>query len=329
MFETLDDAESKVRVNLYIEKVSTDLGQRATKLVNFSKVGKSSERTSSTHSSESVRGGALYVSSGSSSKTSFMNNNNSEGYSRASNEYTDDEIPYYRSFDGSSMVVLNPVDCRQNVGELNNPTELVKGAMFESKENLMNVVKKVHISNHQEVKVVKFDSITWEVICKQNNEGCRWRLRARKRKFHNFFEIMKAEGPHTWLNKSISQDHSNLSSSHIAEIIINLIVVDPSLSEKVLTVVVVKETGYKPSEKKIRDGKKNCNNEALWVLGAIIQGASYFFNALQTFNPGTCMDWYFKEHDLNMPMHEVATFKQVFWAFKPCIYAFAHCIPVL
>lgn len=109
----------------------------------------------------------------------------------------------------------------KKVGELHNPTKLKKGAMFESKEKLMSVVKKVHITNHQEIKVVKSDTLTWEVVCKQNNEGCRWRLRVRKRKFHNFFEIMKTEGPHTCLKKSITQDHRNLSSSLIAEIIIN------------------------------------------------------------------------------------------------------------
>ncbi|XP_074340497.1 uncharacterized protein LOC141678147 [Apium graveolens] len=54
-----------------------------------------------------------------------------------------------------------------------------------------------------------------------------------------------------------------------------------------------------------------------------------FLNALQVFNPGTRVDWYFKEQDLKMPILEVAIFKRVFWTFKPCIDAFVNCIPVL
>ncbi|KAL8103797.1 hypothetical protein AgCh_028121 [Apium graveolens] len=252
MFESLEDAESKVRVELYIEKVPTYVGQYAVELVSCSNVGISSEKTTSTHSSEIVRGSTGYVSSGSSSRTLLKSSANSEGYSRASSDYTDNEIPYYKSFDGSSMIVSDDEDCLKKASELHNPSELAKGGTFESKENLMNVVRKVHIANHQEIKVLKSDSMTWEVVCKQNNEGCRWRLRARKRKIHDSFEIMKIEGPHTCLNQSITQDHCNLSSSHIVEIIINLLAVDPNISEKVLTAAVVKEVGYTPSEKKLK-----------------------------------------------------------------------------
>ncbi|KAK1365399.1 hypothetical protein POM88_040960 [Heracleum sosnowskyi] len=187
------------------------------------------------------------------------------------------------------MVVSDPQYGMGKVGIIHNPTELAKGMMFDSKDKLMSVVKAVHIANHQEIKVVKSDSVTWEVACKQDDKGCQWRLRARKRKYQTFFEIIYAKSPHTCFNQAISQDHRNLNFSHIAEIISNIIDVDLIVSEKVLMATV---------------GKENINH-------------------------GTCVDWYFKEYDLRKPILEVARFKRVFWTFKPYIDAFVHCIPVL
>ncbi|XP_074342179.1 uncharacterized protein LOC141679626 [Apium graveolens] len=113
------------------------------------------------------------------------------------------------------------------------------------------MVKKVHIANHLEIKVVKSDSVTWEVVCKQNYEGYKWRLRGRKRKLHDHFEFMDTKGPHTCVNQAISQDHFNLSSSYITEMIMDLVAADPTVSEKVLMAAIVKDVGYKPSSKKI------------------------------------------------------------------------------
>lgn len=58
------------------------------------------------------------------------------------------------------------------------------------------------------------------------------------------------------MNLVISQDHINLSSSHIADMIMNLVAVDSAVSEKVALAVIVKEIGYKPSSKKVREGKR-------------------------------------------------------------------------
>lgn len=167
-----------------------------------------------------MQGWSEHVSSGSSSITLFISSSGSEVNSIANSEFTDADIPYYKSFDESSMVVSNLDSGIEKDSQVHNPTELTKGIMFESKEKLISVVKKVHISNHQKIKVIKSDSVTWEVGCKQDIDGCQWRLRARKRNAHNFFEIIDTKGPHTCFNQLISQDHRNIDSSHIAEIIV-------------------------------------------------------------------------------------------------------------
>ncbi|KAK1366065.1 hypothetical protein POM88_041626 [Heracleum sosnowskyi] len=172
MFESLDDSESKVRVELYIENVSIGKGQNSANMVQCSKVGEGSETTSTTHGSENVPWGSGCVSSGSSSRAWSISGTSSEGNLRGSTEFIDDDIPYYRSFDGSSMVASYPEHGMQKDSEPHNPEALAKGMMFESKEQLPSAIKKVYIENHQEIKVMKSDSMRWGVACKQNTRGC-------------------------------------------------------------------------------------------------------------------------------------------------------------
>ncbi|XP_074376849.1 uncharacterized protein LOC141718366 [Apium graveolens] len=210
-----------------------------------------------------------------------------------------------------------------------NASELRKGTMFHTKKELMRVVKDVHIDNHQEIKVLKSDSGVWEVECKRKVTGCVWMLRVRKRAIHNFFEIMEIKGPHTCVNPNISQDHYNLSSTNIAHVISTQIAADPSVSEKVLEATVVSHFGYRPSRRKIRHARKMTEKAIFKSSEESYEYLPKFMNALLSFNHGTIVDWYFKEHDLGEPIVEVVTFKRVFWALKPCIDAFQHCIPVL
>ncbi|KAK1401531.1 hypothetical protein POM88_001136 [Heracleum sosnowskyi] len=201
--------------------------------------------------------------------------------------------------------------------------------MFQTKEELMRVVNDVHIANHQEIKVVRSDSVTWEVECNRKMTGCVWMLRARKRTIHNFFEIMETKGTHTCLNPNMTQDHYNLNSSNIAHVFSTQIAADPSVSEKVLEATVVSHFGYKPSRRKIRHAREITEKALFKSSEESYEYLPKFMNALQSFNHGTFVDWYFKEHDLGDLIGEVVRFKRVFWAFKPCIDAFPHCIPVL
>lgn len=316
MFETLDGSGgSKVRVDLYIEEVSISSCQ-----ASMSSLNEGSANTSSTHGSKSVEMGSDGVSRGSSSRNLFLNSGgssgsssknllmssgDSHGNSRGSSEFTDDDIPYYRTFDGTSMVVSNPIHGMEKIGELQNPAQLTKGMVFESKEKLLSVIKKLHIENHQEIKVVRSNPTIWEVTCKHDNEGCRWSLRARKRKSRDYFEIMETKGPHTCQNQFVSQDHGNLSSSYIAEIIINLVAADPTVSEKVLMAAIVREVGYTPSSKKVRDGKKIAMQKLYGAFDTSYQELPHLMAVLQTVNQGTHVDWYFKEHDQQGPLPKV------------------------
>lgn len=98
-----------------------------------------------------------------------------------------------------------------------SPMELRKRTLFHSKEELTHAVKQVHIWNHQEITITRSDPINRHACCKWKENGCKWKLKVRKRSVHNYFEIMESSGPHTYMNPTITQDHANLKSSDIAE----------------------------------------------------------------------------------------------------------------
>ncbi|KAK1362181.1 hypothetical protein POM88_046655 [Heracleum sosnowskyi] len=329
IFEGLLNLFLRNYVELYVEKISTSSGQHSNAMVEMSKSG---DRSSSSYSSKKLRtsesGGASGdISSGSSSRC--LSRLDSEGNSSGSSDFRDDDIPFYKSFDGSLMVASFHESVMNKSVDISNASELQKGMMLQTKEELMRVVKDVHIANHQEIKMVRSDSVTWEVECNRKMIGCVWMLRARKRTIHNFFEIMEIKVTHTCLNPNITQDHYNLNSSNIAHVFSTQIAVDPSVSEKVLEATTVSHFGYKPSRKKIRHAREITEKTLFKSSEESYEYLPKFMNALQSFNHGTFVDWYFKEHDLGEPIGEVVQFKRVFWAFKPCIDAFPHCIPVL
>ncbi|XP_074346177.1 uncharacterized protein LOC141684944 [Apium graveolens] len=178
-------------------------------------------------------------------------------------------------------------------------------------------------------KGAKISSGVWEVECKRKVTCCVWMLRARKRAIHNFFEIMETKGPHTCVNPNISHDHCNLSSSNIAHVISTQIAADLSVSEKVLEATSMSHFGYRPSRRKIRHAREMTKKAIFKSYEESYEYLPKFMNPLLSFNHGTVVDWYFKEHDLGEPIAGVVAFKRVFWELKPCIDAFPHYIPVL
>lgn len=81
-------------------------------------------------------------------------------------------------------------------------TDLKKGMVFASRDELAEIVFQVHARNHQEVKAVRKNSCRFTVQCKRRADGCIWSSRATKRKRHGFFEIMKIWGSHTCVNSN-------------------------------------------------------------------------------------------------------------------------------
>ncbi|KAK1400212.1 hypothetical protein POM88_010075 [Heracleum sosnowskyi] len=117
-----------------LKKIPSGLRKNSNESIQCSKFGVAP--TNSSGSSKSVQqsnGSSAYVPSGCSSRALFMTSASSGGNSRGSSDFNDDDIPYYKSFDGSSMVVSDPQHGIGKVSEIHNPIELMKGMMFDSK----------------------------------------------------------------------------------------------------------------------------------------------------------------------------------------------------
>ena len=105
----------------------------------------------------------------------------------------------------------------------NELDELFKGLQFESKVDLQYAVKCYSICKNQHLIVIESELDMWAVKCKKWSEGCNWRLRACRHKSHGLFEITKYIGLHTCVYPKLSQDHSQLDSTFIAQEVQNIV----------------------------------------------------------------------------------------------------------
>ncbi|XP_074356556.1 uncharacterized protein LOC141696295 [Apium graveolens] len=136
---------------------------------------------------------------------------------------------------------------------------------------------------------------------------------------------------------------SNLKSSDIAEAIRAQILADPNIKENVLLATAQDIFGYNPNRKKIRNAKKLVIEDVHGSWKGSYSDLPHLMEALQSFNVGTKVDWDFKEDEMGevffwerligvdmqvvFTPYNLMTFKRVFWAFKPCIDGFEHCMP--
>ncbi|KAL8123976.1 hypothetical protein AgCh_011833 [Apium graveolens] len=158
-------------------------------------------------------------SDGSNKKMFYMERVDTQGkrVSRKGNKGGDSGIPLYRSFDGSFMVASLKEPVFTAIGDVTNVTDLDKGMVFVSRDELADIVSQVHNRNQQEIKVMRADASHWTADCKQKPSGCKWRLTASKRRRHGFFEIMNISGSHTCGILSVAPDNANLQPTIPAE----------------------------------------------------------------------------------------------------------------
>ena len=91
----------------------------------------------------------------------------------------------------------------------------------------------------------------WVVKCKKWFEGCNWRLYACRRKFHGLFNIAKYIGAHTCIFSKLSQGHSQLDSTLIAQEVQNVVQSDHTISITTLHQIVKDKFGYNVYYKRV------------------------------------------------------------------------------
>ncbi|KAF1897504.1 hypothetical protein Lal_00036945 [Lupinus albus] len=118
------------------------------------------------------------------------------------------------------------------------------GMQFESKDAIINAIKQFHIKNYVDYIVVESRPDRYVGQCKYFGSGCQWRIRASLNGKRYLWEIRKINGTHTCVSTSISQDHTKLNSSFIANCIIHLVSEDPGILVKALVKEIVTRFGY-------------------------------------------------------------------------------------
>ena len=76
---------------------------------------------------------------------------------------------------------------------------------------------------HHEADVVESTTTKYAMRCKNHEQGCDWRVRAIKPKNSNTWVVTKWAGNHSCVSQTISQDHKQLDSEIISEVIIGMI----------------------------------------------------------------------------------------------------------
>lgn len=75
--------------------------------------------------------------------------------------------------------------------------DLVVGAQYANKDDLISAVKMFHLNAHAEYKVTHSNSTRLILKCKLAHNGCTWRLRASIPLGSSYFRIAVHQGPHT------------------------------------------------------------------------------------------------------------------------------------
>lgn len=168
---------------------------------------------------------------------------------------------------------------------------------------------------------------TLELKCKR---GCDWKLKAIKNSDLFAFEIVTYNGKHECCevaSNNVSSGHIHLTSSAIFTVIQKCVAQDPSIRVSVVRQMVKDKFGIDVPYKWASCVKQKA---IVSIYGSWEDSYALpprFFKAMQQTNPGTIVEWSFKE-DMRC-LTNYRTFHRVFWAFKPCIDGFKYCKPLI
>ncbi|XP_065869154.1 uncharacterized protein [Euphorbia lathyris] len=239
-----------------------------------------------------------------------------------------------------SVIDLNvPVDCdmfaaeetedettlRNNVVRTwDGSSELSKGLIFSSKDDVQHAVKKYSINNNVSYCVVESKPSLWVIRCIQMDDGCSWRLRAMKKRSIGYWMISRYVGPHTCASV-LSRDNKHLDSNMIFGYILEMVGKDPKLKIDVIIQKIKERFEFEISYKKAWIAKEKAMEKVFGNWEESYRKLPAYLDRMEVCNPGTVTILVLD--DLSNPNHKM--FKRVFWSFKPCIDGFNHCKPIL
>ncbi|KAF1874930.1 hypothetical protein Lal_00007546 [Lupinus albus] len=203
----------------------------------------------------------------------------------------------------SSFFVTIDSDAGQDIQNRKNnlsndfDNELFIGMQFESKDATINAIKQFHIKNSVDYIVVESRPDRYVGQCKYFGSGCQWRIRASLNGKRDLCEIRKINGTHTCVSTNISQDHTKLNSSFIANCIIHLVSEDPGIPVKALVKEIVTRFGYTVMYRKAWTAKQIAMSQIYGDWEGSYKELPRWFNIVQCYAPGTIVRYASSRHD--------------------------------
>ncbi|KAF1894171.1 hypothetical protein Lal_00004093 [Lupinus albus] len=195
----------------------------------------------------------------------------------------------------SSFFVTIDSDAGQDIQNRKNnlsndfDNELFIGMQFESKDATINAIKQFHIKNSVDYIVVESRPDRYVGQCKYFGSGCQWRIRASLNGKRDLWEIRKINGTHTCVSTNISQDHTKLNSSFIANCIIHLVSEDPGIPVKALVKEIVTRFGYTVTYRKAWTAKQIAMSQIYGDWEGSYKELPRWFNTVQCYAAGTIL----------------------------------------
>ncbi|XP_052736606.1 uncharacterized protein LOC108328482 [Vigna angularis] len=208
--------------------------------------------------------------------------------------------------------------------------ELIQGMQFQSKEETILAFKHYHITNGYKYIVVESKPNIYVIRCLEYHNGCQWRLRAAYSKVRKYWEIKNIDGQHSCLSTILSQDHTNLDSTHIATIISNSIRTNPSIPVKSLIADIKGRFGYSVSYRKAWIAKQKALAMEFGDWEDSYNHMPRWLHAVKEANPGTILQCTGSPANIDGDTDDNCyIMERVFWSFGPCIEGFKYCKPIL
>ncbi|XP_047179213.1 uncharacterized protein LOC124846045 [Vigna umbellata] len=208
--------------------------------------------------------------------------------------------------------------------------ELIQGMQFQSKEETILAIKHYHITNGYKYTVVESKPNIYVIRCLEYHNGCQWRLRAVYSKVRKYWEIKNIDGQHSCFSTILSQDHTNLDSTHIATIISNSILTNPSILVKSLIADIKGRFGYSVSYRKAWIAKQKALAMEFGDWEDSYNHMPRWLHAVKEANPGTIFQCTGSPVNIDGDTDDNCyIMERVFWSFGPCIEGFKYCKPIL
>ncbi|RYQ93561.1 hypothetical protein Ahy_B09g099829 [Arachis hypogaea] len=203
--------------------------------------------------------------------------------------------------------------------------EFTVGMEFSSKEAIIKAIKEYTIRRSVDYRVYESEPLTFYAKCTQYGSGCDWLIRVSMIRRKYCWVIRRYNGSHTCTRSTISQDHSKLDSTTIAEAIKPLVEADPALKVKSVIAEAQSKFNYIVSYRKAWLAKQKAVEKIFGGWEASYETLPIWFEAMCHKEPSAVV------HFETMHAYQEDDLVTDIWILHryPCIRAFRHCKPVV